>query len=275
VKIAAAAAVEWTTVSGHRDGDIRFKRLLTGVEGTPANYELALVRMDGRYTTPRHRHNYDQIRVGLVGRLQYGATQYLRPGEIGYFPEGTYYGPQDITEQPTSMAIQFGGASGAGFMSFSQLHSAYQSLATQGEFHDGVFTRTTERGRSNQDGYEALWEHVMGRPLVYPGAMYEAPIIMRPAAFAARATAPGVARRLLGAFTARGTVLEQVDIDAGARWSVSASPHLRLGFVLDGAGRIAEQQYDAWSAFELAPNDTVHMSADQPTTLLVTTLPNS
>ena len=72
---------------------IRRKRLPleTGVPGVTMEYSLSVVP-DG-YFTPRHRHNFDQIRHTLSGIQSTGLGD-LAAGECGYFPEGSYYGPQ-------------------------------------------------------------------------------------------------------------------------------------------------------------------------------------
>ena len=87
---------EGEVVSRHRDTSIEFRRLLRGAEGSAENYELSLIRFTGVYTTPRYRHNYDQIRYAIRGDLNYAAGQDLPEGALGYFPEGTYYGPQRV-----------------------------------------------------------------------------------------------------------------------------------------------------------------------------------
>jgi hypothetical protein len=44
---------------------------------------------------PRHRHTFEQIRLPLIGDMNRGEQGILHEGEIGYFPEGQTYGPQD------------------------------------------------------------------------------------------------------------------------------------------------------------------------------------
>src|SRR5690606_37401882 len=77
--------------TNHREPNIEFKRLLQGVPGSPQNYEFTLARSPGRFKSPRHRHNFDQIRLCLEGRFGDGKTLDLNPGEVGYYGEGSYY----------------------------------------------------------------------------------------------------------------------------------------------------------------------------------------
>ena len=71
---------------------IRRKRLPleTGVPGVTCEFSLSIVP-EG-YFTPRHRHNFDQIRYTLTGVQSTGHGD-LAPGEIGYFPEGRLLRP--------------------------------------------------------------------------------------------------------------------------------------------------------------------------------------
>ena len=96
--------------------------------------------------------------------MNYAPGKNLERGAVGYFPEGTFYGPQQDTAVSVTLVLQMGGASGYGFMSYGQLSAGYQQLCDYGTFERGVFTRTTADGRTvRKDGYEAVWEHVMRR----------------------------------------------------------------------------------------------------------------
>lgn len=179
-----AADVEWGEVSGHRSGGIRFKRLLQGTPGTPDNFELSIVRTAGDYFTPRHRHNFDQVRFCLEGAMNFAPGRDLKAGTVGYFPEGTFYGPQSDTSRSVVLLLQMGGSAGYGFMSYQQLAGGYKKLSDLGRFDGGVFTHHTSDGRLiRKDGYEAIWEHVNGHGVLYPPPRYEEPVIIYPDSF--------------------------------------------------------------------------------------------
>ena len=125
MRVVHASDVEWAPLSGHRGGTILFKRLLEGSRGDPGNFELSLARADGDYFTPRHRHNFDQIRVALEGSFNFATKRDLAEGTVGYFPEGTFYGPQEARERSVILLLQFGGASGDGFMSYDELEAGF------------------------------------------------------------------------------------------------------------------------------------------------------
>ncbi|HKF28874.1 MAG TPA: hypothetical protein VKB29_06580 [Candidatus Binataceae bacterium] len=63
--VAHGSRMTFGPVSGHRSGGIDFKRLIQGTPGALDNFELSLVRTAGDYYTPRHRHNFDQVRLCL------------------------------------------------------------------------------------------------------------------------------------------------------------------------------------------------------------------
>ena len=127
-----AAEVEWGKVSGHRSGGIDFKRLLQGTPGTPDNFELSIVRTTGDYYTPRHRHNFDQVRYQLSGDFDFSTDGVMKPGSVAYFPEGTYYGPQQCDKGSETLVLQFGGASRSGYLSAEEHERASAELASRG-----------------------------------------------------------------------------------------------------------------------------------------------
>ncbi|HWE74493.1 MAG TPA: hypothetical protein VG328_15120 [Stellaceae bacterium] len=261
----------------HRGGGLATKLLLAGEEGTKENFRLTLGRDRGGHQNPRHHHNFDQIRLSLQGSLSIAPGKELEEGWIGYFPEGTWYGPQaPATSERITLVLQFGGASGQGFISTRQMQQGYAALAKIGTFDAGVFHRTDGVGRKNQDAFEAIWEHVAGRPLAYPPPRYDEPILMNPAHFAwvPDRAQPGVARKLLGSFTERGTRIELLRLDKGARLAAGEADTRLLLFALSGAGEGWEQH----AAFQIEPlvsekGEHATIAATQPAELLQIALP--
>ena len=68
--------------------------LLHGSEGSPDNFYLSIGVLGGDFVSPRHRHNFDQVRFQLEGTCDFASDGTMRPGSIAYFPGGTRYGPQ-------------------------------------------------------------------------------------------------------------------------------------------------------------------------------------
>src|SRR5438105_3451298 len=99
----------------HPMGTVSFNYLLMGKDERPTeNFRYILGRQEGDFHMPRHRHNFEQIRLPLTGDMNLGEQGILHEGEIGYFPEGGTYGPQDDplgAAQPgerLQLVLQFG-----------------------------------------------------------------------------------------------------------------------------------------------------------------------
>ena len=171
----------------HRGGTFYGRVLAEGEEGRLDNFQLNYGQQGGDFYSPRHRHNFEQIRFQLEGTLDYSRDGKLSEGMVGYFPEGTSYGPQVPVngEQSTTIVFQCGGASGGGYLSQAQIRKGNQELLEFGAFVDGVFRRREGvPGKKNQDGFQAIWEHVNGRALRFPKRRYEKPVLMEPDNFA-------------------------------------------------------------------------------------------
>lgn len=256
----------------YRDGVIRAYRIIEGEPG-PGNFSLRLVNIAGKYFSPRHRHNFDQVRYHLAGSFDYAADGKLAPGELGYFPEGTRYGPQTCETDTSNLLLQFGGASGAGYTTEAEGQKAAEALKSKGVFEKGVFTHTRpDGGKVNQDAYEAIWEHIHGRALVYPKERYVRPVLMNPAHFAWLPVdgQPGTARKTAGVFSERGTRLAFFKADAGA--TLALEP-LSLFFVLSGKGNVAGKPCLKHTTIDLKAGETASLVATEATELLQIGLP--
>jgi hypothetical protein len=260
----------------HRGGGLATKLLLAGEEGSKENFRLTLGRDRGGHQNPRHHHNFDQIRMSLQGSLSIAQGQELEEGQIGYFPEGTWYGPQaPATSERITLVLQFGGASGQGFISTRQMQQGFAELARIGEFKAGVFQRRDGDAPKNQDAFEAIWEHIAGRKLVYPPPRYDAPIIMNPANFAwdEDGAARGLARKRLGSFTERGTRIELLKLAPGATAALGEAKTRLLLFTLSGKGEAGGEVWEKHAAFQIEPGECATLAATEAAELLLIALP--
>jgi hypothetical protein len=274
MQIANGNKIRWQQNKANVRGKLAIKKLLVGQPGTPENYLCNIARSDGDYASPRHRHNFDQLRLLIDGKLPVTPRRAMEPGQIGYFPEGTYYGPQqDDGTGWTIMIVQFGGASGEGFLSADEALAAKTTLAREGKFDGGVFKRTSGTGKRNQDSYEAVWEHANGRKLAYPKPRYDAPIIVDPAGFGWNAGRKGVARKRLGLFTERETRIDMVRLAAGATWSSRTPKAVQLLFVTSGKGACNGKSYDKHALIEVADGEMAKFDAKTETELVSLTMP--
>ena len=106
----------------------------------------------------------------------------MGPGTFGYFPEGAAYGPQSSEGRSATAVLQFGGASGGGYLSRQEVEAGREALRKFGSFDGGVFRRNDDgEGRRNTDAYQAIWEHAHGRRMEYSKPRYGDPIMVDPA----------------------------------------------------------------------------------------------
>ena len=238
---------------GTTDG-MAHKRLFEGEDDSPDNYMLVMSREPKTYFSPRHRHPWDQIRYCLEGKIPIAKGLYIDGGEIGYFPEAAYYGPQEGGEDRIVLLLQFGGASGQGFIGPDRLEQARRELAEKGTFERGVYSTQTDGRRSNRDAYEAVWEHVRGTPPACVEPVYKSPIVMRPEALRWKPTEhEGVERKEIGVFPHRGLVVSGIRIAEGATLELERLPAVRFVAVLGGRGELNGDELRTLSSVRRLP----------------------
>jgi len=261
----------------HRGGTFHYRMLMEGEPGTQDNFQFTLGEMGGDFYSPRHRHNFEQVRFQLSGTLDFARDGKLTPGMVGYFPEGQHYGPQsqDPEEKPTTAVLQFGGASGSGYLSRAEVKASMEELGAFGEFKDGVFRRNDgAAGKKNLDGYQAIWEHRNKRPMKYPRPRYNRPVFMDPANlnWTAVEGCPGVSEKFLGVFTECRTRAAVVRIETGATFTTGGRRSIFL--VRDGAGEVEGQPYRTFTTVFTEKGETAAFRAGTATTLLSVDLPD-
>ena len=263
------------TPLSHRGKGPEFKTFFLGTENTPENYWFNIARQKDFYS-PLHKHNFDQFRLAWSGSISIRPDLTLEPGQMGYFPEGVYYGPQEdgpgIREV---LVLQFGGTSGQGFLSEMQLLEANQELSKDGKFEKGKY----QKGESIRDGYEALWEYCnKGKKLAYPKGRYHTPLLLDPAAFSwKRFTGDNATGRVfkknLGVFSERETVAEIWKLEDGAELNIAHQNAIQLFFVLSGDGKADSERWEKESAMRLQPGKSVTLTTSSEIEILRFVLP--
>jgi hypothetical protein len=258
----------------HRGGTFHSRTTAEGVPGTPGNFKFSISELGPDYSGPRHRHNFDQYRYMISGESDYGQDGPLNAGMVGYYPEGVPYGPQ-VNKTPIVCAVlQFGGASGSGYLLPREVKAGMEELKTFGEFKDGVFHRREGvPGKRNMDAYQAIWEHVHCREMIYPKGRYDAPIIMETTNYtwAPVKGAPGVSEKLFGVFTERRTQARFVRLDAGASYRVSGRG---VYLVLSGAGEAEGKPLRKYTTVFVDTDEHAVLRASEATELLHYGLPD-
>jgi len=273
MRIVQGDELEWFRGLEHRGGTFHYRNLMEGTPGTIDNFQLSMGRGDKDFVSPRHRHNFDQFRFQLEGDLDFARDGTMRAGMIGYFPEGASYGPQTSEGNATTIVLQFGGASGAGYLSRREVKQGMEELKAFGTFAAGVYRRNAGvPGKRNVDGYQAIWEHVNGRPLHYPKPRYPAPIMMDAADFQwVESPHRGIAEKRLGAFTERAAQAGFLRLEAGATLAAAGRA---IYFAVSGRGRVDEAPLRPYTTVFLDHGEEARFTADEETELLHLGLPD-
>jgi hypothetical protein len=155
------------------------------------------------------------------------------------------------------MVLQFGGASGSGYLSVAEREAANDALKQKGEFRNGVFTYYDDKGqRHNQDASEACFEYATGRKLTFAPPRYEDVIVMNPSAYAwINRGISGVRTKWLGSFTERNARIGFIRIDRGAVYAGGEHPSIEILFQTKGEVAVADEKFGPESAFEFSPEE--------------------
>jgi len=237
----------------HPRGTVAFNYLLMGGEPEKLeNFRYILGRQEGDFQMPRHRHTFEQIRLPLVGDMNLGEQGILHEGEIGYFPEGQTYGPQDDPlgdPKQLQLVLQFGGASGLGMAG--------------------------SRGRGPQARREGAVQRRAPRPVKFPRPRYSTVIKMDPAHFNWLPVPdfPGVERKYFGAFTERGFWIELVKVGAGAAWTSVSDAARRLIVTLSGEATANGTTIGELAAIQAEPGEKLQVEAAEETEFYIIGLP--
>lgn len=274
MKIAQGDEIEWKRGLQHRGGTFHYRHLLDGTPATPGNFQLDIGRLEGDFASPRHRHNFDQFRFQLEGTMDFDRNGKMTAGMLGYFPEGTAYGPQSSEGRSSTAVLQFGGASGGGYLARAEVQAGTEELKRFGAFEGGVFRRNKgSEGRRNTDAYQAIWEHVHGRRMEYPKPRYREPIMLDPANYEWLPVEgmAGVVEKPLGTFTERKCGAMLVKISRGATYRAGARS---LYLVLSGSGNAHATDYRRLTAVHLGTGEAIDIVARDESEILRLVLPD-
>ena len=229
--------LEWGKVQRGRVNAVRTKQfpLDSGIPGVVLEFSYALIP-DG-YFTPRHRHSFDQIRLGLDGIFSIKGID-LGPGDCGYYSEGVYYGPQQQKGDAVILILQFQGANGERFLSNPEINETHAQMVDEGAvFEDGVYRGKKKDGRpDNKDSFRAIWEHRLDRKLEYPKPRYREPVMMQPERFrwTPDRNRPGISMKHLGTFTELRTGVAYLRMAGNATLAGGKQGDAEIRYLLDG-----------------------------------------
>jgi len=175
VLVCALDEIEWQRLGRHRGPGLQMKSLAFRGDGRGSNLWLSLSEMEDGWYSPRHRHNFDQIRYVLAGET--GFTQWdLHAGECAYFPAGVRYGPQEQHGSALLLTLQFPGAGGQYYLTPEQVEETVARLrAEDPDFGSGG--KGIDKDGRERDSYEIVWETHQKTPVSYPAGGYDSPVL--------------------------------------------------------------------------------------------------
>ena len=145
-----------------------------------------------------------------------------------------------------------------------------------GTFEKGIFKRVGQLApgeKRNQDAYEAIWEHVNKRKLVYPKPRYGEAILMKPENFEWEASEdePGFARKQLCIFSERSLQFSMLKLEPARAGVQLSRGGIQIGFVVNGSGAVNGQALRKYSAF--SGREDFELTSDEGMEVLLVGLP--
>jgi hypothetical protein len=239
VQITETAAMEWERLRTSSRNMHTSRKLLREGEALPGmGLYAVLVKLhegEERFTAPMHRHNFSQIRLVLRGRMDFGPGLECDPGDVGFFPGGAHYGPEEI-DGGDYVLLQWGRE----WVTRAQDKQAIAELSARGRFEHGMYYFDEDGVERSIDGKRAVWEHVYGRAEVIHPPRYRTPIIMSPDHFD-WLECGGLSRKTLGRFTEDDVVVEMVRWDAAGAAHQLTAERTSLLFVLKGSVAVGDR----------------------------------
>ncbi len=233
------------------------RELLKGTPGEPGNFAMVVITgtAEGiKRLNPRHRHDFDQLRMCLSGKVEWTPGNPTPPGCITYFPAGCYYGPYGRQEEE-HLHIQFEGPNGEPFIDYDSLRAARDALAKKGSFDMGGYSWTDENGKVHrQDGHEANAEYATGKKVKYPKPRFAAPITIDPRGFDWLDVERGVKIKNLATLTERDTRISMIRLDKSS-YRLTVPEQRSLLFVTAGSGTAGGQAIEERDGIQLEADE--------------------
>jgi hypothetical protein len=204
---------------------------------------------------PRHKHDFDQVRFFPKGGENYG-KEVLGPGDCIYIPENCAYGPTFTAEgcdENVRINLQFPGPSRREYQHSYDIMRATEELSKIAKLENGYYRFPDGR---NKDSYEAIIQHLTGKPVDYPPARYKNYIVMHSHnhSWVPMEDRPGVSVKHLGYFNEVGPNIKLLKLDPGASLPSNQAPFQQVRFVLEGEITYGERKYDAVSCMYFPAN---------------------
>ncbi len=242
MKIVQYDDAEWKRGLQHRGGTFHYRHMLNGTPGTLGNFQFNIGQLEGDFASPRHRHNFDQFRIQLEGTMNFDRNGKMAAGSVGYFPEGAPYGPQSSEGTSVTAVLQFGSASGSGYLSREEVYAGTEELKN-------------------------------GQRMEYPKPRYRDPIMLDPANYEWLPVdgMPGVSAKPLGTFTERQCGASLIKLARGATYRAGERS---VYLVLSGSGIAHDAPYRQYTALHVDDGEAADIVARDETQIVRLVLPD-
>src|SRR5579863_10527967 len=249
VLVCALDDIEWQRLGKHRGPGLKMKSLAFRGDGRGNNLWLSLSEMEDGWYSPRHRHNFDQIRYVLAGET--GFTKWdLRAGECAYFPAGVSYGPQEQHGSALLFTLQFPGAGGQYYLTPEQVEETVARLRSSDPTFGQDGQGTDQEGRK-RDSYEIVWETHQQTPVSYPAGGYDSPVLFDRSEPLADDHVAGGDVTLIGAVESNGLQVLRVRSADSLRIAPFAPTRTEFWILEEGAVEVRGRELRALSVIQL------------------------
>ena len=261
-------------VPNTRGGDVYRKVIVAAQGGDQVSYDVRLELFgegDRAYASIRHRHDFEQLRFAVSGRMDLGVAM-LNQGEVGYFPANAYYGPQKC-DGAVILIAQWGDH----FITKADSDRAVAELSAAGEFTGGIYRSAGPDGKPfNKDPLNAIWEQVFGKPYTPQKPRYAQPVVISPDGFGWSRPDGPVRTRRLGVFTENDLAIETLAwTQDGTYHAPPAAGDQRPALLFTTAGEFTGngQSFGALAGLWAAPGEPITLHATAGSELLKVRFP--
>lgn len=215
------------------EGGVTYHASYSDYEGIPLD----------EYVNPRHHHAFAQLRFRITGEDEYSRTA-IKPGWLGYFPEGVYYGPHKTVKAGRGIVLQFPGPSGGPFHSRTQTQIARKKVrAAGGRFEDGLCVWPDGK---KQDAHEALMEALYEKKAEYPDPVFGSQIWFDTNNIEWHPTdTPGVSVKRLACFEQEGPAIQLIKLEPGASTPAGRTGSFMIRYIYEGEGDYGDKHCEA------------------------------
>jgi len=267
MKVVDSNAMEWALLKQPRGGRAERKVLVGGELSPGIDFLMYMIRYgsgDDAVASPRHHHNFEQIRYAVEKPINYAEGKEVPEGWLAFFPAGAWYGPQ-LVDGGIQLLMQFG----PGYLGPEASLRAQEELAEKGVFKDGMYSWTDSSGeRHEQESMQALYEQAMGKPLEFPEPRYPEPVLINPNAFAWERNGGSVQHKHLATFNEQPFTIEML------RWQDSATYTLdqhrtQIVYSLGEPVSVGDEHAGAGAVVWSQPGEALSVEGVQGSELLV------